>query len=160
MNGVLSTSPARAQDALTGTWKLAASGTETAQRLAAIEASTQDLPSFMRSRIKERLGDKTTPPSELRIRVKGDEVELSGRGQTLRLTVGGAAVPLEMEGRRASAQATRKNGNLVVKLQGDNGVRTTTYRLSKDGQGLVLDVEFNAQRLSTPVRYQSTYKRR
>jgi hypothetical protein len=44
-------------------------------------------------------------------------------------------------------------------MEGDNGVRTTTYRPSEDAQQLVLDVQFTAQRLSTPVRYRVTYKR-
>jgi hypothetical protein len=113
----------------------------------------------MRSRARERLDDRTTPPSKLRIVVKGDQVELTGRGQTLFLTVGGPAVPVESEGRRGRAQATRRNGNLVITLQGDNGERTTIYRLSEDGQRLALDVDFTAQRLSTPVRYRVTYKR-
>ena len=159
INGALSASEARAQDGLTGSWKLAATSTETAQRRAAVETSTQDLPAFMRSRARERLEERTTPPPKLRITVTGNQVELSGRGQTLRLTVGGPAVPVESESRRGSARATRRNGNLVVKMEGDNGVRTTTYRLSKDGQSLVLDVDFNAERLSKPVRYHATYKR-
>ncbi|MEM7136047.1 MAG: hypothetical protein AAF500_05675 [Myxococcota bacterium] len=157
VSGVLSAPTARAQDALTGSWTLVASSTETAQRRSAIEAATQDLPSFMRARASERLTERTTPLSELRITVKGDQVELTGRRKTLRLTVGGPAVPLEAEGRRASARATRRSGDLVVKIEGDNGFRTTTYRPSKDGQRLVLDVEFHPQRLSTPVRYQVTY---
>ena len=83
----------------------------------------------------------------------------AGRRKTLSLTVGGPPVPVESEGRRGSARATRRNGNLVITMEGDNGVRTTTYRLSEDHQRLVLDVDFTAQRLSTPVRYRVTYKR-
>lgn len=150
---------AYAQDGLAGSWKLASSNSEASQRRAAIETATQDLPSFMRSRARERLDDRTTPPSKLRIVVKGDQVELTGRGQTLFLTVGGPAVPVESEGRRGTARATQENGNLVITMEGDNGVRTTTYRPSDDAQRLVQEVQFTAQRLSTPVRYSVTYKR-
>jgi hypothetical protein len=113
----------------------------------------------MQSRARERLDERTTPPKNIRIVVAGERVELTGRGQALFLTVGGPAVPVESEGRSGSARATRQNGNLVITMQGDNGVRTTTYRPSEDGQRLALDVEFTAQRLSTPVRYRVTYKR-
>lgn len=157
--GAVSASPAHAQDGLAGSWKLASSSAEASQRRTAIQTATDDLPSFMRARARERLEERTTPPHELRIVVAGDQVEITRSGQTLLLTVGGAAVPVESEGHRGRAQATRRNGNLVITLQGDNGERTTTYRLSEDGQRLVLDVDFTAQRLSTPVRYRVTYKR-
>lgn len=158
--GGVASPAARAQyGLLNGRWKLASSSTETAERRAAIETATQDLPSFMQSRARERLEERTTPPKKVRIVVAGDRIELTGSGQTLYLQVGGPAVAVESEGRRGSARATRQNGNLVITMQGDNGVRTTTYRPSEDAQRLVLDVHFTAQRLSTPVRYRVTYKR-
>ena len=159
INGAFGASAARAQDGLAGSWKIASSNAEASQRRTAIQTATEDLPSFMRSRARERLEERTTPPRELRIVVAGDQVGLAGRGQTLFLTVGGPAVPVESEGRRGRTQATRRNGNLVITMEGDNGVRTTTYRLSEDCQRLVLDVDFTAQRLSKPVRYRVTYKR-
>jgi hypothetical protein len=152
-------SAACAQDGLSGSWKLASSDAEASQRRAAIETATQDLPSFMRSRGRERLDERTTPPPQVRISVAADRVELTGAGPTLSLTVGGPAVPVESEGRRGRAQATRRNGNLVITMEGDNGSRTTLYQLSEDGQRLVLDVDFTAKALSTPVRYRVTYKR-
>ena len=158
--GGVATPAARAQYGLhNGRWKLASSSTETAERRSAIERATQDLPSFMQSRARERLEERTSPPKKIRIAVAGDRIELTGRGQTLYLQVGGPAVAVESEGRRGSARATRQNGNLVITMEGDNGVRTTTYRPSDDAQRLVLEVQFTAQRLSTPVRYRVTYKR-
>jgi hypothetical protein len=157
--GVASSAAGAQYGLLNGRWKLASSSTETAERRSAIERATQDLPSFMQSRARERLEERTSPPKKIRIAVAGDRIELTGRGQTLYLQVGGPAVAVESEGRRGSARATRQNGNLVITMQGDNGVRTTTYRPSDDAQRLVLDVHFTAQRLSTPVRYRVTYKR-
>lgn len=157
--GAFDVSPAAAQDGIAGTWKLATTSAEESQRKAAIEEAAQELPAFARSRAKKKLDGRTIPPSELHIVVSGDRVELNRAGQKLSLTVGGPAAQVEFEGRRGSAKATRKNGNLVVSLQGDNGERTTIYRLSEDGQRLVLDVEFDVQRLYTPVRYRVTYKR-
>jgi hypothetical protein len=159
VSGGVAAPTSRAQDGLAGNWKLASSNAEASQRRTAIQTATQDLPSFMRSRARERLEERTTPPRELRIVAAGDQVELTSSGQPFHLTVGGPAVPVESEGRRGRAQATRRDGNLVVTLQGDNGERTTTYRLFDDGQRLVLDVDFTAQRLSTPVRYRVTYNR-
>lgn len=152
-------SAARAQDGLSGDWKLAGSSAEAAERHAAIKAATQELPYFMRSRGRERLEERTTPLPKLRISVEGDRVDLTGSGPTISLTVGGPSVPVEAEGRRGSARATRQKGNLVITLQGDNGVRTTIYRLSEDGQRLVLDVDLAAKAISTPVRYRVSYER-
>jgi hypothetical protein len=157
--GVASPAARAEYSLLNGRWKLASSSTETAQRRAAIETATQELPSFMQSRARERLDERTSPPKKIRIAVAGDRIELTGRGQTIYLQVGGPAVAVESEGRRGSARATLQNGNLVITMEGDNGVRTTTYRPSDDAQRLVLDVQFTAQRLSTPVRYRVTYKR-
>lgn len=150
---------ARAQEGLTGDWKLAGSSAEAAERRAAIDAATQELPYFMRSRGRERLDERTTPLPKVRISVVGDRVDLTGSGPTISLTVGGPSVPVAAEGRRGSARATRQKGNLVITMQGENGVRTTIYRLSDDGQGLVLDVNLAAKAISTPVRYRVTYKR-
>ena len=157
--GALRPSAARAQESLAGSWQLAGSSAEAAQRQAAIEASTEELSSFIRSRVRKRLSARTTPPPRIRIAVTGDRVKLTGSGQTLSLTIGGPSVTIEHEGSRGQAQATRRNGHLVIAIRGNNGVRTTTYRLSKDLQGLVLDVHLTGDRLSTPVRYRVTYKR-
>ena len=75
------------------------------------------------------------------------------------LEIGGPAVTVEADGRKGTVRATRQNGDLVITLKGDNGVRTTTYRLSEDGKRLFLDVQFEAQRLSMPVQYRVTYAR-
>ena len=155
----LNASAARAQEGLAGTWKLAVSSAETSQRRAAVETATQELPSFMQARGREKLEERTTPPPQIRIAITGDRVELTQSGRTLSVTVGGAAVPIEFEGRRGSAQASRRDGHLVITMQGDKGIRTTTYLLSEDGQRMVLDVQFAPKALSTPVRYRVTYKR-
>ncbi|HET6415068.1 MAG TPA: hypothetical protein VFG22_02140 [Polyangiales bacterium] len=159
ISGGVGASAARAQDGLSGSWKLASSNAEAAERRAAIEAATQELPYFTRSRGRERLEERTTPLAKVRISVVGDRVDLTGSGPTISLTVGGPSVPVEAEGRRGSARATRQEGNLVITLQGENGVRTTIYRLSEDGQRLVLDVDLAAKAISTPVRYRVTYER-
>lgn len=155
--GGVCASEARAQADLNGTWELATTSAETAQRRDAIEAAVQDAPSFVRSRAREKLTARTTPISQLQISVKGDRVELSGSGRTMALTVGGSAVAVE--GERGRAQATRQNGHLVITLTGDNGVRTTTYRLFDGGQRLVLDVQMTGSRRSMSLRYRVTYKR-
>ena len=155
----LGATAAEAQERLAGTWQLASSSEETAERRAAIEAALEDMPAFVRSRARERLNSRMSPQSQFRIAVSGDRVELSRAGRTLTLTVGGPAVEVEGENGSGQVQATRRNGYLVVTMRGERGVRTTLYQLSRDGQRLVLDVHMNGERLSTPIRFRVTYRR-
>jgi hypothetical protein len=159
---LLATSTAHAQTTrtLTGSWRYASSAAEVAQRQRAIEESTEAVPSFMRSRARERLAERTRPPSLLRLAVERDRIELSASGRTLSLMVGGPAVAVAGDGGRGQAQASRgPRGELVIAMWGEGGRRTTTYWLSEDGQELVLDVHIAPERLPSPIRYRLTYRR-
>jgi len=157
---VTSTTQAQTTQTLSGSWRHASSSAEAAQRQRAIEESTEAIPSFMRTRARERIAARTRPPSQIRLVVERDRVELSASGRTLSLTVGGPAIEVEGEEQRGRAQASRgRRGELIISMWGDGGRRTTTYWLSEDGQELVLDVHIAPDRLPSPIRYRLTYRR-
>ncbi|MEM1414139.1 MAG: hypothetical protein AAGH15_04530 [Myxococcota bacterium] len=153
-------SPAAAQEGLAGTWQHAGGGQESAAREAAIEAATEELSRMIRSRARGRLAERTTPAPRLQITVAGDAVTITGPNGRLALTVGGPAVRVEGQNGSGQVRATRRGGNLVVTMRGDGGTQTTTYRLSEDGRRLVLQVEMRGERLSAPLRFRATYRRR
>ncbi len=150
---------AQAQDGLSGTWRHAGSGSEAAQREAAIEASTEDLNFMIRSRARGALAERTTPAHEFRIAVVGDLVQLTRDSRTLSVTVGGPAQSVSGDQGEGRIRATRREGDLVLTMQGESGTLTTVYRLSEDGQRLTLSVQMSGERLSTPIRYRVTYRR-
>lgn len=157
---VTSTTQAQTTRTLSGRWRHASSSAEAAQRQRAIEASTEALPFFVRSRARERLAERTRPPPQIGLAVNRDRIELSASGRTLSLTVGGPSVEVQGEGGRGRARATRgPRGELIVTMWGNSGRRTTTYWLSEDGRRLVLDVQIAPDRLPTPIRYRLTYRR-
>lgn len=86
-------------------------------------------------------------------------MELSTDDASIELVVGGDAVNVEGRAGRGEAQAQRRNGNLVLSVDGENASRTTTYRLSQDGRQLVLDIRIDVQGISTPIRFRVTYER-
>jgi hypothetical protein len=148
-----------AQDSLSGTWRLATSEAETAERRASIEAATDELSFFIRSRARSRINERTAPPASLSIRVTGDRVELTGNGRTIVVTVGGPAVAVEGEDGRGEVRASRHRGHLRISMAGEGGSQTRTYLLSDDGQRLVVHVRMTPERLSTPIVFRATYRR-
>lgn len=157
---LVAVAPATAQGGLAGTWQYAGGGEENARREAAIETATEELSRMIRGRARARLGERTTPAPRIAITVNGPSVTFNGPRGSLALTVGGPAVRVSGDAGGGQARATRQGGHLVVTVRGDNGVRTTTYRVSEDGRRLVLNVQMTGERLSTPVRYRLTYRRR
>lgn len=152
-------SNAVAQPSLSGEWRQVGSDAETQQRHRSIRNATEEIGPLMRTHIRRRLRDRTTPPARLRIATSGTRVELSTDDASIELVVGGDAVNVEGRAGRGEAQAQRRNGNLVLSVDGENASRTTTYRLSQDGRQLVLDIRIDVQGISTPIRFRVTYER-
>lgn len=157
---LVAVAPATAQGGLAGTWQYAGGGEENARREAAIATSTEDLSRMVRGRARSRLGERTTPAPRIAITVSGPAVTLSGPSGSLALTIGGPAVQVSGDAGGGQARATRQGGHLVVTIRGESGVQTTTYRVSEDGSRLVLQVQMSGERLSVPLRYRLTYRRR
>jgi len=78
-SGALGGSTAHAQEDISGSWQLASSSAEEAQRGAAIEASTRDLGALYRSRARARLTERTTPAPRIQISATGDRLEIDHR---------------------------------------------------------------------------------
>jgi hypothetical protein len=150
---------ASAQDQVSGAWVHAGSEVEASDRRAAIEAATEELPSFIRERARTRIGTRTAPVARLSMVVDGDRVEFTAQGRSVVVIVGGPPVRLSGDNGREEVRASRHDGHLRLSMTGEGGSRTTIYRLSEDGQRLVLHVSMTADRLSRPIEYRATYRR-
>jgi hypothetical protein len=159
MTFVTSVSAACAQEQLTGTWLHAGSKAEASKRTAAIASATEELPSFIRARARARITKRTAPVAQLSIAVDGDRVELTRRGSTIVVTVGGPPVRVSGDDGRGEIRASRRDGHLRISMTGEGGSLATTYKLSADGQRLVLHVRMTVKRLSEPIVFRATYRR-
>ncbi len=142
-------------DRLTGQYRLATSAAERTRRAEAIETVTEDASRLMRRRMRSRLAAKTDPAPQIAIRVRGNSVQLRRGGPALSLIIGGPAVSVN----GGAVRARQRGGALVVTARGDNGAITAAYRLSEDGQRLVVRTRLTGERLSSPLVYRVTYRR-
>jgi hypothetical protein len=145
---------------LTGTWRHAGDAAEQTRRHAEIDRVTESIGRLMRGGARERLRDMTSPAPEMTLSDEGERVTIVARDH--RVTIATNGTPTRVTGAQdaGTMRAQRRDGRLVVTAEGDNGVRTTVYRLSEDGRRLVLDVRLESERLSEPLRYRVAYVRR
>jgi hypothetical protein len=141
-------------------WLHAGDGEEEQLRRQAIEAATKGMSVFVRGKARRRLEDRTAPPRELVVMVQDERVELSRDGDTMSLPLGAEPVTREKNGQSGALSAHFDDERMVVSSEGKKGKRVTTYALSPDGTRLTLSVRLTAERLSGPLVYQSTYRRK
>lgn len=144
--------------ALGGKWRAAETAQEAAQRKKAIEETVSEVPSFFRSKARKRLQEKTRPPAWLDISVDRSTLRLKAKSGDLELELGGAPKVVAHGGKRGKVSAKRANGQLVIKLEGEQGRRTTTYSMTKAGR-LRLKVRMEGSRLKKPLVYEQTFVR-
>lgn len=115
---------------------------------------------IQRGMVRSKLREVTTPAPELSLRDEGERVVLSAGEHRVTLPTDGTVVRVSHGDRASEMRARRRDGGLVVSMRGENGTRTTAYRLSEDGRRVVLDVRMESERLDAPLRYRASYVRR
>lgn len=156
----LLTASAQAAPGLTGTWTYAGDDAEAGRRKAAIQAATDDMSAFIRGTARSRLEARTAPAKTLSLKVAGDQLTIVRGGHTMTLTIGAKPIEVEHQGKKAKVSARRAGQRLVVLSQGAKARREVTYALSADGARLTLSSKMTAAKLSKPLEYTSTFKRR
>lgn len=152
---------AAAQDAtLSGTWRHRGGEAERERRHRAIDGATENMGLIMRGTARDRLRSATAPRPELTIQDQGNRVTITTGGRTTALPTDGSVTRPSGDSQGATIRAQRRDGRLVVTAQRDGGTRTTRYHLSEDGQQLTLFVRVVNERLSAPLRFRLTYRRR
>lgn len=148
------------RDAFSGVWTYAGDDVEEQARKKSIEAATQGLPGFVRGRARDRLGDRTKPIPELELSVQGEQVDISRDGQKLSLKAGADPVRLEHNGQKGDLSLRFDGPYMVLVSAGEKGERVATYSLSEAGNELTVAVRMKGDKLSNPIVYRSTYRRK
>lgn len=144
---------------LSGQWKAAETKAETEQRHKAIDKAADSFPGFARGKAKDRLRKATSPVDTLDLRVEGKRVRLTAKGQTLEVEIGAPPKVVKREDdKNAKVSALEKGDKLVIKTEGEKGLRTATYALAPDGK-LHVKVRMSGGRLKDPLIYSQSYVR-
>ncbi|MBK6689860.1 MAG: hypothetical protein IPG45_35675 [Deltaproteobacteria bacterium] len=149
-----------APSAFQGVWRHSPGAQEEQLRVQAIETATKDLGLLVRDRARQRLNERTTPASELKLLLEGDRLEISRQGNSLVLRLGAEPILVQRDGDEGRLSARVDGQTIVVTSQDEQGSRVTTYALSPDGKQLTLSVRLTGSRLSSPLIYRSTYVRK
>lgn len=144
----------------TGVWQHAKRADEEQQRQSAIKKATEDMSIFIRGTARDRLREKTAPPSELTLKVTGEDFTIVNQDRTVSLRLNGKPVTREKDGKRVTLSARSVRNQIVLVSKGEKAERTNTYTLSKDKMQLTMSVKMTGERLSAPVAYKASFKRK
>src|SRR5690606_25939967 len=128
---------------------------------AAIEASMDAVSPMLRNIGRKRLQDSTQIPKHVSITVDGTrtEIRFDGQGQSASLD-GPPLRTVPREGEKVKVSHRIRGGKLTEFVDGDQGDRHNTFKLSKDGKRLTVDVKISSGHLPVPVEYRMTFKRK
>ncbi len=143
-----------------GTWRHVDVDAGREQRHRAIDRATEGVGALMRGGARSRLRDTTEPAPDMTIEDGGARVTLITKERRLTVLTDGSSTPISADAGEGTAQATRREGQLVLTIRREDATRTTVYRLSPDGARLTLEVSLRSARLSGPLLYSIDYARR
>lgn len=144
---------------LSGVWAAKETKEEAKAREAAIKKAIQSVPFFARGKAKDRLRERTKAPQTVRVELLEDgRVRLTTGDKKLELTVGGAPLEREKDGKKVKISAQDYQGRLVINSVGKDAKRVATYRVTENGS-LQLAVKMIGGPLKTPLSYVQTFMR-
>ncbi|NVB43204.1 hypothetical protein G6O69_35600 [Pseudenhygromyxa sp. WMMC2535] len=128
---------------------------------AAIDLSMDAVSPMLRKLGRSRLEESNTVPKKLEFRVHGDELEASFDQDSLRASLDGTPKrTTSREGEKVKVSYKLRGGKIVEFIDGGQGDRRNTFKLSEDGSRLTMKVEILSGHLPVPVEYKLTYKRK
>ena len=154
-NSVTSSAPKN----YSGTWRLSRSAEQQRHRQAAIENAVSRLGRFQQRKVRQVMDRMTSPENQLRIVDSGNQVKMTRMGRKVAIALNGQPVAVNLGQQRATMQAVKRDGKLIVVSSMVNATKTTTYELSNDGRQLKQTVNMSGGRLPTPIQYSNVYIR-
>jgi hypothetical protein len=148
------------RSSFSGEWVHVGDSKEAKQRRQAIDAVIKDMPSFIRNTARKRLDEQTSPPPELKLKVEGDRIEISRDGNTVSLRIGAEPITMKKNGKKGKLSVKFEGDRIVVVSEGEKGKGITKYGLSPNQKFLTMSVHMTGERLSGPLVFQSTYRRK
>jgi hypothetical protein len=101
----------------------------------------------------------TSPENQIRIIDSGNQIKMTRMGREFTIALDGRPVAVNLGPQRATMQAVKSDGKLIVVSSMANATKTTTYEVSADGRQLKQVVNMSGGRLPTPIQYSNTYMR-
>lgn len=147
---------------LVGAYRFAGGSAQRQRLKDAIDIAVQQLNALIRGVGRRRLNESNQIRDQIDIAVNGDRVTTTFTpGGTLTATLGAAAIPWTTDtGNAVTAKVKMVKGRLVQDFKSDDGSRRNVFTLNKTGDTLTLSVTVRSDRLSEPVKYALTYKRK
>lgn len=151
--------PVASRAPLTGTWRKAETSKQRSGRHQAIDQAIESMGWLKRGAARDKLREVTSSADNIEIVDAGDQVTIAAAEKRITSSTDGRSTKLAGLDSEAAVQAVRVKGNLMVKVTGASGTRTTTYAMSPDGRNLTLEIEMAGGKLPKPIRYQVRYTR-
>lgn len=135
-----------------------------AQRKSALEAidhALEDLDPITRSLARRRLAERDPVVPEITIAFADGKTTITRRDQAVTAPLGGPAVTVARDGRSARVTHRLSADTLLIEsIRGEKGSTVNHFHLPGDGARLLVRTEINGDRLTSPIRYDLTYRRR
>ena len=147
------------QKGYSGTWRLNPSTEQQQQRQAAIESVISRLGRFQQGRARQIIDRMTSPEKQMQIVDSGNQIKMTRMGREVTIALNGQPVAVNLGQQRATMQAVKRGGKLIVVSSMANATKTTTYELSANGRQLKQTVNMSGGRLPAPIQYTNTYIR-
>lgn len=129
--------------------------------VAAIEAALADLDPISRSLAKRKLAERDPAVPAITVAFDAGHTSIRRKETTVRAPLDGPAVKVKHDGREAMvSHRLATPAKLVERIQGAKGKTVNTFALSDDGERLTVTTQIDGERLSGPIRYRLSYRRR
>lgn len=144
-----------------GTWVYAGGAGQRAKLEAAIEAATEDMNFIVGPIARSRLKDSTKVRHKLVMTTTGGKISIGSEGAKPAVTPAGSSAKWVNENGDTLKVTQKLNGNkLSQTFAADDGSRRNIYVLNKDGTALTMRVTIKSPKLSKPLTYALTYKKK
>jgi hypothetical protein len=128
---------------------------------AAIEASMDAVSPMLRNVGRKRLQESNPIPKLLTISVEGERTEIRFDGEGHGASLNGAPIRgVSPQGDKVKVSHRMRGNKLTEFIDGGQGDRHNTFKLSGDGKTLTVDVKITSGHLPVPVEYRLTFKRK
>lgn len=128
---------------------------------AAIETSMNAVSPVLRNIGRKRLQESNPIPKQLSIAIDGASAEIRFDGEGHDASLDGTPIKaVSPTGEKVKVSHRMRSGKLTELIDGDQGDRHNSFKLSGDGKRLLVDVKITSGHLPVPVEYRLTFKRK
>jgi hypothetical protein len=127
---------------------------------AAIEASVSAISPMLQNIGRKRLQESNQIPKQLSIKVEGARAEIRFDSEGHSASLDGTPIRTVSQGDKVKVSHRMRGSKLTEFIDGDQGDRHNTFKLSSDSRHVTVDVKITSNHLPVPVEYRLTYKRK